>query len=58
MYYFLVCLNVFSKLFYLENEIYCNHFGGFVRTLTVGDSNPSFGKIEPRPGRMIMPSVS
>lgn len=38
--------------------LYCNHFGGWDLTLTVGDSSPSLGKMEPRPGRKIIPSES
>lgn len=52
-----ICFMCFVDIFGL-NKNYCNHFGGFESTLTVGDSNPSLGNIEPRPGRIIMPSVS
>jgi len=53
---------LWTKSFYLADfgGVYCIHLGSErFSTLTVGDSKPSLGNIEPRPpGRMIKPSAS
>lgn len=55
-----VCMHVYLYviMYVCVFFLYCNHFGGWDLTLTVGDSSPSLGKMEPRPGRKIIPSES